>query len=301
VLDVRPRRYVTRLLVAGGTLALLVHARTSTSGGNDPHAIVIDAARIAEAERTYVATTGRAPDADERAALLDAEVDDEILYREALAHGLAEGDSVVQHRIAGNLAFVEDGPPPGFERDDLAGDMLRQDVVVRRRLVERMRARLEQGALADEPSDAELTQALAANATGFALPARVRLTIAPVADGAADTAETASASRDAGVMRELPLQSERDLARSHGATFAHAAFAATPGTWTPPIAATSGSYRILVRTHEPPQPPPLDDVRNQLRELVRRERAAAALRRELDELRRGYGVSFAATAAERQG
>jgi hypothetical protein len=257
-----------------------------------------------EVERAYVATTGRAPDAHERAALLDAEIDDEILYREALALGLADGDSVVQHRIAGNLAFVEDGPPPGLEEDRLAGDMLRQDVVVRRRLVERMRARLEQAAIADEPSDAELVQALAANAARFALPTRVRLAIAPVAYGAAGASaipSAAGAAPDAAVVRELPLQSERDLARSHGATFARTAVAAAPGAWTGPVAATSGSYRILVRTHEAERLPPLDDVRNQVRELIRRERAAAALRRELDGLRRGYAVSFATAAAERQG
>jgi parvulin-like peptidyl-prolyl isomerase len=301
VLDVRPRRYATRLLVAGGALALLAHALSSTPDEQDAHTIVIDAVRIGEAERAYVATTGRSPDAQERAALLAAEVDDEILYREALARGLAHGDSVVQHRIAGNLAFVEDGPPPGLEPDPLAGDMLRQDVVVRRRLVERMRAQLEQAALADEPSEAELAQALAANAARFALPARVRIAMAPAVSLTDGTAEDTGTAFGAGIVRELPLESERDLARSHGSAFARAAFVAPPGEWTGPVDATSGRYRILVHAHEPTRLPPLDDVRNQLRELVRRERAAAALRRGLDELRRGYEVSFAAAAAERQG
>lgn len=309
----RPRGRVTQLLIAGGAMALLVpalHDGTFTGGARDDasHVIVLDAARLRDAERAYVASTGRPPDAAERAALADAEVDDEILYREALARGLDDGDVVVQHRIAGNLAFVEDGPPPGIAadghpardlpRDDgLSADMLREDVVVRRRLVERMRARLEHDALASEPTEAELERALAANAARFALPARVRVA---VADASGDASGTSGAP-DGRNVRELPAQSERDLARAYGPSFAEAVFHTAPGTWSAPLATTSGRVRVLVREHEPPRTPPLSDVRNQVRDLVRRERAAAEVRRALDELRRGYAVSSSGDSADRPG
>ena len=287
-------------------LAPALHGGTLTGSARDDasHVIVLDAARLREAERAYVATTGRPADAAERAALADAEVDDEILYREALAHGLDDGDTVVQHRIAGNLAFVEDGPPPGVEpdgrpsRDDrLSEDMLREDVVVRRRLVDRMRARLEHDALASEPTEAELEQALAANAARFALPARARIA---VADASGDVSGTDGAPDDRNV-RELPAQSERDLARAYGASFAEAVFRATPGTWSAPLATSAGRVRVRVREHEPARTPPLADVRNQVRDVVRRERAAAAVRRALDELRRGYAVSSSGDSADRPG
>ena len=287
-------------------LAPALHGGTLTGSARDDasHVIVLDAARLREAERAYVATTGRPADAAERAALADAEVDDEILSREALAHGLDDGDTVVQHRIAGNLAFVEDGPPPGVEpdgrpsRDDrLSEDMLREDVVVRRRLVDRMRARLEHDALASEPTEAELEQALAANAARFALPARARIA---VADASGDVSGTDGAPDDRNV-RELPAQSERDLARAYGASFAEAVFRATPGTWSAPLATSAGRVRVLVREHEPARTPPLADVRNQVRDVVRRERAAAAVRRALDELRRGYAVSSSGDSADRPG
>lgn len=280
-------------------MAILVRALSGVLGAADAsdeaHVIVLDAARLREAERAYVAATGRPPDAAERAALAAAEVDDEILYREALAHGLDDGDAVVQHRIAGNLAFVEDGPPPGTVADErlsrsvpdvdaLARDMLHEDVVVRRRLVERMRARLEHDALASEPTDAELEQALATNAARFALPARARIAVA-----------------DASGVRELPLQSERDLARTYGASFASTAFHSTPGAWSAPLATPAGRLRVLLHEHEPPRTPPLADVRNQVRDFVRRQRAEAAVRRALDELRRGYAVSSAGDSADKPG
>ncbi len=301
-----PRGHVTRLLLAGGTIALLVRALpgavTMEKVRDDAsHVIALDATRLREVERAYVAMTGRRPDVAERAALADAEVDDEILYREALAHGLDDGDTVVQHRIAGNLAFVEDGPPPGTESGDrLSQDMLREDVVVRRRLVERMRARLEQGALASEPTDAELERALASNAERFALPARVRIAVADARGGTHDTFDIGT-KPDPKRVRELPPQSERDLARSYGASFANQVFQIAPGAWSAPIATTSGRLRVLVREHEPARMPPLADVRNQVRDFVRRQRAATNVRRALDELRRGYAVSSAGDSADRPG
>ena len=307
---------VARLLLAGGALALLVE---TTSLGYAPNGaaartIVVDASRVAGAARAWIARTGRAPDAHERAALVAAEIDEEILYREALALGIDRGDAVVQQRIAGNLAFVEDEPPPGTPPDTLAGDLLRQDVVVRRRLVERMRARLEQAALDGEPSDAELATALDANAERFRLPARVRIAIAPAVTAddtagvraaarsdAGDRSTTSDAAPPPGAVRELPAQSERDLARMFGAAFAREVFRTPPGAWTAPLAATSGRWRVILRELEPPRRPRLADVRNQLRDLVRRERAAAAARRALDELRSSYEVSVAPGAPDEHG
>lgn len=309
----RAHRPVTRLLLAGAALALLGEltplARTPDDAGG--RTIVIDGERVDSAERAWVAVTGRAPAADERAALVAAEIDEEILYREALALGIDDGDAVVQQRIAGNLAFVEDAPPLAIGPDALAGDLLRQDVVVRRRLVERMRARLEHSALDAEPSDADLAAALERNAERFRLPARVRIALAPAAtaDGGPRARAVGQAPGGTGegapspdAVREMPAQSERDLARLHGAAFAREVLRTPPGTWTAPLAATSGRWRVLVHEHEPPRLPPLGDVRNQLRELVRRERAAAAVRSALDELRRAYDVSVVPPAtSERNG
>lgn len=289
------RRPVFRLLVAGAALVALAESPALRAARSDaaPRTIVIDAARRDGARRAFVAASGRAPSAAEEELLVAAEVDDEILYREALARGLAHGDSVVQHRLAGNLAFVEDGPPPGLAGaapgDAVARDMLQQDVVVRRRLVDRMRARLEEPALAAEPSDAELGAALAAQPERFALPARARIAVARAA--------AVPAMGTSGV-RELPLQSERDLARSYGAALARAAFTAEPGRWTEPVPATSGPCRVLVHEREPARAPDLAAVRNQVRAVVRRERADRAVRHALDVLRGDYAVSLADAPAD---
>ena len=278
-----------RLLLGGAVLLAAARVLAWPAAGNEPPpAIELAPARIDGARRAFVGSTGRAPDEREVAALVAAEVDDEILYREALARGLDRDDAVVQRRLLGNLAFV-DGCANDATTDsdsehdgDLTRDMLARDVVVHRRLSARMRALLEAEALRDEPEEAELADALARHAERFALPPRVRVThVALRDDGSAATAPT-----------ELPLQSERDLARQLGAGFARAAFTAPVGEWSGPVVAPSGLHRFRVEQREPARAPALATVRNQVRELVRRERADAAVRDALAALRARYAVSI---------
>lgn len=290
-------------------LLLGVHALPTASGESAPARVIsIDAARIAAARAAFRAEHGRAPDEAETRALIAAEIDDEILFREALALGLADFDTVVQQRLAGNLAFVEHGDPSvairGAGRSaDLTADLVERDLVVRRRLIERMRARLEADAVAAEPREDELRQALANEPERFALPARVRVEYAPVGDAVAASEPPASSVRalPPSSARELPTSSARDLERAFGPEFARTAFTIEPGHWSAPVATPSGSYRLLVRERIAPRVPSLDAVRNQVRAAVLRERAATAARRALDELRASYAVTVASPHAATDG
>jgi len=108
-----------------------------------PLQIEIDAARLDMLEQGFVTQMGRAPDPDESVRLLAAEVDEEILYREALARGLLERDGGVQTRLIQKMLFLDGAA--GIEN---AGELLRRakqlgldqdDIVVRRILVQKMR------------------------------------------------------------------------------------------------------------------------------------------------------------------
>jgi hypothetical protein len=293
----RRARPVIELLLGGAALVAVAQAAGSSATTPEPPSarIEISPERIDGARRAFLASTGRDPDDAELAALREAEVDDEILFREALARGLDREDAVVQRRLAGNLAFVDgcadaDGEPDAHAAHALTRDMLARDVVVHRRLSARMRALLEEDALRDEPDDATLEAALARHAERFARPARVAVTHVLLRDdGTADRDPTT-----------LPLQSERDLARQLGPTFARAALAAAPGEWTGPVRSALGRHLLRVERYEPAQAPALAAVRNQVRELVRRERADAALRAALASLRARY-VADDARAPEAQG
>lgn len=290
----RPRSPVVEMLLGGATLLAAAHlVASSEQGSADTRPTIrIPHERVDGARRAFVASSGRAPDALELRALVAAEVDDEILYREALARGLDRDDAVVQRRLTGNLAFVDGCDPAAHAAGthdphdrEIARDMLARDVVVHRRLSQRMRALVEADALRDEPSEVELAAALARHAERFALPARVRVAHVVLPESSNFAGPPAPAF--------LTLQSERDLARLLGAPFAHAALSAAPGVWTGPVRSPLGTHLLRVEQHAPARAPELAAVRNQVREIVRRERAAAAVRRALEELRTAYVVEEA--------
>jgi len=286
----RPRLPAARLLLAG--LVLLAAARllevdpADSQGARPP--IRVTGGQLDDAGRAFLARAGRAPDGDERRALAEAEIDDEVLYREALERGLDRDDPVVQRRLLTNMAFVAgddssradvDPAPYG---DALALGMDRSDVVVRRRLIARMRALLEQDALVTTPSEAELESALERNRERFALPARVRL---------AHVVTVPGASVPAARPTQLPLQNERDLARLFGPAFARAVLALPTGRWSGPIESLHGEHLVWVYERAPERTAELAAVRNQVRALVLRGRADDAVRQALRELRRRYEVT----------
>jgi hypothetical protein len=114
---VRARRSpVTRLLIGGAALLLAERGLSAYPGAaaTAPAAIHVGAAQLANARRAFLAETGRTPDASELRGLVDAEIDDEVLYREARLRGIDRLDPVVQRRLLNDVAFVdEDGAADG--------------------------------------------------------------------------------------------------------------------------------------------------------------------------------------------
>ena len=105
--------------------------------------VTIDAERIESLEQDFVTQMGRQPGEEESRALIEAEIDEEILLQEALRRGLLERDGGVQTRMIQKMLFLE-----GEKKIDDAESLLqramalelhRGDIVVRRILVQKMR------------------------------------------------------------------------------------------------------------------------------------------------------------------
>ena len=232
-------------------------------------------------------------------------VDDEALYRAALANGLERDDPVVQTRVIHTMRFLTGSAAEGRElyRDARTLDLAEGDLVVRRRLVDRMRRLLQEPALTSEPTEAELQEYLDAHATRFTLPPRLRLTQVFLsrqrrgarleADaarllgrlGPADVARAAELGDPLPVPVELPPASAQDLARLFGPQFAAAALALAPGHWHGPLASPYGVHLVWVHERVEAAAAPLELVRAAVRAALREERAAAALRDGLIALR----------------
>jgi len=228
---------------------------------------------------------------------IDALSDDDLLYRAALARGFDRDDPVVQARLIRNMGFLQ-GAAAGagaLHADALDLGMADGDLVVRRRLIERMRLLIQQPALAAEPSQAELQAYLDAHADRFTVPARVSFTqlfLDPRRRGAALAVDASrllarlgahDVERAASLADALPLPahvaaaSHADVARLFGASFASALRSLPVGRWSGPLQSPYGAHLVWVEDRQPERRPELAAVRAQVRAGVREQRAAAAL------------------------
>lgn len=304
--------------VAGGALLFCLtrvagEATDATSAAAGAEPVVVRAAEIAQLRHAYTQETGlAATDADE-AALVEDAIDEELLFREALARGLDRNDRSVRSWLVEQMrVLTADAAEPdggGASDDALYARALelgldRNDLVVRRILVHKIRL-LASRVDADEASDAELRAFHARHADLYRLAERVSLWHVFVArDEHGADAESDAAARlarfraqqmpPAEAAREgdsfpmparLAAQSRPQLAKLFGTAFADAALAAPEGAWSGPLASPYGLHLVWVERREPGAPTPFEEVRGRVREAWREERSAERLAALLRELR----------------
>jgi hypothetical protein len=306
------RAPLLHFLVLGGAL-LALRARWDPESVREPRPrIAIGAADVARLRETWTAEHGAPPGAATEAALVRAAIDEEVLYREALARGFDRRDPVVRERLVRLGGFV--GEEAGGSRDVLEGEarrlgLERSDLVTRRHLVEMMR--LAAGWLGpdDFPSESDLEAYLARHAEEFAEPARARLTHVYLSAEARGTAAATdalalldelrgartppdeAARRGDAFIRGAEIDAPRaDLGRIFGPGFAEAVDAAPLRTWVGPVRSSYGVHLVWVRAREPGRTPALSEVRAQVLHRLLRERREQRQRAAMEAMRARYGV-----------
>src|SRR5512134_944902 len=224
------------------------------SGGNR---IVVTQGVVDDLITQHVAARGRAPSATELDHLVEAWVREEILYREGVALGL--------------------------DRDD---------IVVKRRVRQKLEVMAEEDASTAAPTDADLAAYLSAHPDRFVQPAlltfdqifvghatagpEVRLAVARVRD-AVQRGDDLDRLGKSSLLPQRMTQVPADLvARDFGTAFVEALEHAPIGAWTGPIEGSFGSHFARVTARTPSWAPQLDDVRDQVVrewENARRQRA----------------------------
>lgn len=247
-----------------GLLFFAVHWALAPARGEP---LVVDAARVEATAAGESRRLGRAPTADELAAALQVELDEERLYREALALGLERDDPIVRRRMIQKLRFVH---------EDLA------EVA--------------------EPGDAELLAVRDAAPARYTLPARYAISQVLAARERHPDPEAAArgfqqqliAGADPRGLGDLVVQGQRFGERTasayasvFGDEFAAALSDMPPGTWS--VAPSSlGWHAVRVDSVTPPVLPELPALRARLRADWEAERRAASSEAALAELRRRY-------------
>ncbi|HWH80825.1 MAG TPA: peptidyl-prolyl cis-trans isomerase, partial [Burkholderiaceae bacterium] len=171
---------------------------------DDPHTIVVGAEVDREAAQVFQAARGRAPSADELAALRRVWLDNEVLYREGLALQVDKGDTAIRERVIFKALSVVD-----------AGTRLpAHDDALLRRWFEAHRAKY------DEPARFDFQEAVLAGESSEAM-------VRAFADALnAGTPGDAKAG-----LRVFKGRPHANLEQSYGAEFARALESAPPGEW----------------------------------------------------------------------
>jgi hypothetical protein len=277
--------------------------------------IEIDAEQVDQLRRDFASQLGRFPDGRELDRMIATAVDEAILYREALERGMLERDGGVQTRLIQKMLFLE-----GRSELEDAGGLLararelgldRDDVVVRRILVQKMRLLGSSLPTEERASEADIRTRYERERESLREADRMSAVHVFLSSDrrAGRSAEEARTLRERlereglapdeaiGLGDPFPLghrlerRSARDLTRRFGKRFGPSAMAQPTGRWSEPIESAYGHHLLWVEATFRGEVPPLETVAERLRHSIDQERGEARLEAFLADLRTRYEVA----------
>lgn len=300
----------------GGTLlfaAARVVRHDDATEQNPP--VVITAGEIATLRAAYTRETGLEPNAADEVALIERALDEELLFRAAVAHGLDRDRSVrawliEQMRILSEDASSDD---EALYARAVALGLDRKDLVVRRILVQKMRL-LAARAGEEDVGDETLRAFYDRHRDDYRAPDRISGWHVYLASERGVAAEELGAASRAGhlsvagvVSRGDPFpqpprlvnQSRQQLVKLFGATVADEIAAAPLDTWIGPLRSPLGLHLFWIERRDEAAAPAFAAVRGQMLAAWRQERRAQRLNDLLRELRRRQPLQVDSNAWQR--
>jgi hypothetical protein len=283
------------------------------------HFALLGALLFAVLQRSRVPSPAPAPPVEVASA---TQVDDELLFREALARHFDRRDPVVQERLvqlARYLGLAAPDDAPALEREARRLGLERSDPTIRRHLIEMMRLAAAERDPRAAPDEATLRAYYTAHAERFGVPARTTFTHvylsrdrhgeALPADAEAMLAdlraralspEAAAALGDPFVRgSRVVLASDAEVALGFGPAFAAAVSALPERSWSGPVPSPYGVHLVFVEARAPAQTAPFEAVHNRVVHELLRERGEQRLRETLAALRERSDVHIVPDAAPR--
>jgi len=218
------REPLLHFIVLGGLLFAVDY--WFVRNADDPHVIVVSAEVTRDAIRTFEATRGRKPNAEELEALQRIWLDNEVLYREGLALGVDKGDTAIRERVIFKALSVVDSNVKLSSPDE----------TTLRAWFESHREKY------DEPARFDFEEAaLSGNATEAA----VREFVAVLNSGAPGDAKAG--------LRVFKARPRPNLLESYGPEFTNALEQAQPGAWLA-VQTRDGWRAVRLKAMTPPRP-----------------------------------------------
>jgi hypothetical protein len=268
------REPLVHFLVLGAALFLL-YGYVGDDGAERADRIVVDEAEIQRLAEQFQRTWMRPPSRQELEGLAEDYVKEEIFYREALALGLDQDDLVIRRRMRQKMEFLN-------------ADLVEQQV----------------------PGEAELQAYLDAHPDKFRQPARFSFEQIYLSTGQnPDSAQRKAAALLLRLQAEpesdwqalgdptlLPVAlydaSVRDIAASFGRALANTIPAAPLNRWSGPYASEYGLHLVKVSEHTPASLPKLNEIRTLVEREWGNEHRQQANERFYQALRERYAVEI---------
>ena len=265
-----------------GALLFLVFELIKSPVGNLENRIVITRGDIDALQANFARTWQRPPTDDELQGLIEDKVREEIAYREAVAMGLDQGDSVIRRRLRMKMELIV---------EDVAGLSPPSDADLEAYLAENRESFRQQ------PQLSFMQVYLNSDKRGDRVEDDARKILARLSAAGSD-ADPESYSDPNMLPKELPLYYIKDIGRLFGVDFSGQILEVKPGEWTGPVWSSYGLHLVYVRERIEGRDPELHEVRKE----VEREWSAKR-RREFKEetykkLRELYTVTIEETPAD---
>ena len=302
--------------IALGALLFLLYAPQPRTEAIPREPLQLDQQQLDALRGNWIAAIGRAPSDLEMQGLIRREIDDEILFREAVERSVHLYDPVIRQRLVLNMRFL--GAPEQRSDDELFDEALqlgmhRNDIVVRRRLVQIMEMSIQDAADREPVSEAELQAMYELRREELTVPARWRIShvyfsVDRRGERGLDDARAALQRLRSGDVtvqdapglgdpflggHALPLFSESQLAGQFGTDFAASVAGCPLQQWCEPLGSSFGVHLVWVEEYVPARVPDIGEpeVRRRLVADVVRERGKKLLSEALSRLREHYGVT----------
>jgi len=270
----------------------------------------LNEARVEALVQQWFASTGRVPTEEQKARMVAAELDRDMLFQRAISVELHLWDPVVYQRLLRNMRFLKlDEGKTDEELWDMALEMRLHlgDEVVKRRMIQVM----EQILLASNPpaqvSEQEVGAEFEARSEELRRPPRysiehlyfnrdregeVEQVIATINEQGLSAEQARKLSSPFLPGYRFTRQTPDQLARHFGASFVHNLQQAQPQaqSWVGPVRSTYGVHYVWVGEVEAERDATLEEVRLQLVRDLESRAKAAALRESVDTLREQYEI-----------
>ena len=280
------REPLVHFLLAGAVLFGLSAALGESWGlGDRRNRIEVSAEKIRQLRETWAKRWNAEPDAEQLRGLIDEFIREEVLYREAIASGLDQDDVIVRRRLAQKVEFLA---------QSLASVI--------------------------DPSESELRQYFEQHREKYGIPAQVgfahvyfsrssrgsnaeraaRNALSTLSSGGAAATQASQLGDRFMLQYEYPPQTHAQIRDLFGADFASQVFELPPDRWAGPVPSSYGVHVVFVRHQLPSRTPILDEVRSQVTRDFEDERLRAAADTYYQGLRQRFEIDVDEAALARR-